>query len=169
MVRLETQHCQSQAQRKQSFTFQYGQIRNRLFHNRIAKSTIIYIPVWLDQKQIEYCTETLKRSYLHSSMVRLETEQSVHSCNCIFLIYIPVWLDQKQQLLIVFQGVYCYLHSSMVRLETIQKCWQKGFVHLFTFQYGQIRNKIERKKDEGGKTIYIPVWLDQKLFININT
>ena len=56
------------------------------------------------------------------------------------------------------------LHSSMVRLETI--AWVVPVIGnaTFTFQYGQIRNSDFSYFIIYRDIIYIPVWLDQKLF-----
>ena len=54
------------------FTFQYGQIRKSNFSLKNQMELLIYIPVWLDQKERpNFHLEYLQR-YLHSSMVRLE-------------------------------------------------------------------------------------------------
>ena len=122
------------------FTFQYGQIRNLQ----------------------NLCLLQVFQLHLHSSMVRLETINSVLIKLYSLKIYIPVWLDQKRYADYRIQRTYSNLHSSMVRLETI---WQ-GLLYLllciFTFQYGQIRNVSINKVVTPAETIYIPVWLDQK-------
>ena len=103
-----------------SFTFQYGQIRNILvFHLQLLES-IIYIPVWIDQKPNRRQSQSYSRTYLHSSMDRLETNIS--------------------------------------SLKTLP-------IPAFTFQYGQIRNLILLNLYWGAVLIYIPVWIDQKLYI----
>ena len=55
------------------FTFQYGQIRNKDKYIIEVKNKNIYIPVWLDQKPLKPNLIAIGQSYLHSSMVRLET------------------------------------------------------------------------------------------------
>ena len=79
------------------------------------------------------------------------------------------------------------LYSSMDRLETFMTCivippkylfiFQYGQIRngnmdlfglgsmLFIFQYGQIRNKIIIITKYVNTTIYIPVWIDQKLYL----
>ena len=52
MVRLETTQEQVYTDASGTFTFQYGQIRNILINNKGWIKGDIYIPVWLDQKQI---------------------------------------------------------------------------------------------------------------------
>ena len=80
-----------------------------------------------------------------------------------YTIYIPVWLDQKPNENIKNQATIKDLHSSMVRLETVDKATPTKFTLQFTFQYGQIRNYYNRQFICKSKSIYIPVWLDQKL------
>ena len=55
-----------------------------------------------------------------------------------------------------------YLHSSMDRLETNIQTHFLNSLFLFTFQYGQIRNKGMFLVDLKKIKIYIPVWIDQK-------
>ena len=52
----------------------------------------------------------------------------------------------------------------MVRLEILKELCYKYNISVFTFQYGQIRNKYAWINEQGVKAIYIPVWLDQKLY-----
>ena len=125
--------------------------------------------------------------YLHSSMVRLEIQNSVvlQLAYGIFTfqygqirnpflmmskglglnIYIPVWLDQK--FLSSYYCIYSFinLHSSMVRLEIDKRLTDFQRILLFTFQYGQIRNKPIDNYEIWFTRIYIPVWLDQKFYI----
>ena len=101
------------------FTFQYGQIRNVCLTLKICWHFGIYIPVWIDQKPISNYFIYRPLFYLHSSMDRLETEQSL----------------QKQ-----LDSIH--LHSSMDRLETNKHNKQKNNIKKFTFQYGQIRNNF---------------------------
>ena len=123
------------------FTFQYGQIRNKLLVSAFNVKSIIYIPVWLDQKPFQYRHIRNSVSYLHSSMVRLETNRggtcysnsydlhssmvrletlkNVFNFYSLVQIYIPVWLDQKPDTLFQFNLSNPHLHSSMVRLETV--------------------------------------------------
>ena len=54
----------------------------------------------------------------------------------------------------------------MVRLETVPENRTEPVPVRFTFQYGQIRNVFNCLKTEINKIIYIPVWLDQKPFMN---
>ena len=77
-------------------------------------------------------------------------------------IYIPVWIDQKQEQVQEVQQVQHHLHSSMDRLETC--CMTVSMIHrlVFTFQYGQIRNKKQKASKQSSIQIYIPVWIDQK-------
>ena len=53
----------------------------------------------------------------------------------------------------------------MVRLETRQALFKRTKYFLFTFQYGQIRNDDILSRAVNLIKIYIPVWLDQKLYI----
>ena len=50
----------------------------------------------------------------------------------------------------------------MVRLETHRRSRKKELFSEFTFQYGQIRNEMEKHSLGAIQKIYIPVWLDQK-------
>ena len=50
----------------------------------------------------------------------------------------------------------------MVRLESIKYYKNYMINRKFTFQYGQIRKSMMKKIAKMMKTIYIPVWLDQK-------
>ena len=54
------------------------------------------------------------------------------------------------------------LHSSMDRLETKPSNALSNFLKVFTFQYGQIRNKAIKIPKSPCLIIYIPVWIDQK-------
>ena len=124
---------------KKTFTFQYGQIRNPPEIFIIKSVTNVYIPVWLDQKQLYLFLKTRLILGLHSSMVRLETLKKESKCENKIYVYIPVWLDQKPNLpqaLASMEG----LHSSMVRLETCRTS-------------NNMSSRIN---------VYIPVWLDQK-------
>ena len=96
MVRLETNIQKVISLNKKQFTFQYGQIRNDINDFRQMNAIQIYIPVWLDQKQRLKDRIIMLFFYLHSSMVRLETDKYMKSSRKATLIYIPVWLDQKQ-------------------------------------------------------------------------
>ena len=51
----------------------------------------------------------------------------------------------------------------MDRLETGLGKISKSGIDLFTFQYGQIRNDIINYILFKIESIYIPVWIDQKL------
>ena len=99
-------------------------------------------------------------------------------------IYIPVWIDQKHPYCQTVQDLFQHLHSSMDRLETKQEKTAKYYLSQFTFQYGQIRNAVQRRMNDLSKAftfqygqirnitnikynkrptiIYIPVWIDQK-------
>ena len=52
----------------------------------------------------------------------------------------------------------------MDRLETNQAYQPMSYVTGFTFQYGQIRNAHYHVILLGMKSIYIPVWIDQKRY-----
>ena len=126
---------------------------------------------------------------LHSSMVRLEmiyknldrqefprfTFQYGQIRNFLFCyiiirrnkIYIPVWLDQKFMREDYNDVFGLNLHSSMVRLEILMVKEQLYTAAKFTFQYGQIRNTSEYVRDPNMPSIYIPVWLDQKLTLSV--
>ena len=54
MVRLETTLEYNLEESKRQFTFQYGQIRNFKRYHDLLTLALIYIPVWLDQKQYHY-------------------------------------------------------------------------------------------------------------------
>ena len=73
MDRLETKDIKLASKELQLFTFQYGQIRNIYNENVKAETALIYIPVWIDQKQRHDCISNTNHRYLHSSMDRLET------------------------------------------------------------------------------------------------
>ena len=119
MVRLESREPETSHKANSKFTFQYGQIR---------KITLVDF-------------EAIDKSYLHSSMVRLErvfyggckeitsifTFQYGQIRKEAFIllmvaeneIYIPVWLDQKVNYIYLTVLYSPNLHSSMVRLESI--------------------------------------------------
>ena len=139
--------------------------------------------------RLETAAEGVKdaqKSNLHSSMVRLET---IHDTKLQFMtmlftfqygqirnrnekgylslnknIYIPVWLDQKRWSNVHRCIKIKHLHSSMVRLETPGCCSSSMLSCIFTFQYGQIRNRLFYNRFTKPATIYIPVWLDQKIY-----
>ena len=73
MVRLETFIANKKENYSILFTFQYGQIRNSSDFLTDTGFVDIYIPVWLDQKQIDDTFVKRGKVNLHSSMVRLET------------------------------------------------------------------------------------------------
>ena len=77
MVRLETSFVNQVANTAKKFTFQYGQIRNKIIYCIISKIKNIYIPVWLDQKRLLKIIVNILGAYLHSSMVRLETKTEI--------------------------------------------------------------------------------------------
>ena len=56
------------------FTFQYGQIRKGCTKYYCNNANIIYIPVWLDQKDLSNEEKKAIETNLHSSMVRLERQ-----------------------------------------------------------------------------------------------
>ena len=56
----------------------------------------------------------------------------------------------------------------MVRLEITQGNFVQTAPSVFTFQYGQIRNKNTAQIRKFYRLIYIPVWLDQKYFEQMN-
>ena len=95
MDRLETDNNNYKVDDWFEFTFQYGQIRNKLYTSNRIKTSYIYIPVWIDQKQRKIAKASKKRSNLHSSMDRLETDNIPKPVNTPPKIYIPVWIDQK--------------------------------------------------------------------------
>ena len=97
-------------------------------------------------------------------MDRLETYIKSYSAICFRNIYIPVWIDQKRRRHPISFCLIFYLHSSMDRLETLQRIFKRVSNSLFTFQYGQIRNLNSSKILLLLKKIYIPVWIDQKLY-----
>ena len=100
----------------------------------------IYIPVWIDQKPIQFRFFYRLFAYLYSSMDRLETftytnehvplvkfifqygqiRNDLHTIfqNYNYYIYIPVWIDQKLVSLIKLLIQLKNLYSSMDRLET---------------------------------------------------
>ena len=144
----------------------------------------IYIPVWLDQKCLGiYNAVNSEKIYIPVWLDQKFEHQQELSDN-IVLIYIPVWLDQKCIQMVYSSFKIINLHSSMVRLE-ISILFLRIFIFIkFTFQYGQIRNAVQRKVADLKKAftfqygqirnsgvmytdvlklnIYIPVWLDQK-------
>ena len=166
----------------------------------------IYIPVLIDQKLYTNCTCKIQTMNLHSSMDRLETLKNYYikkyrgkftfqygqirnqnNKNNLYIkeqIYIPVWIDQKPRRWRNKTNSCNNLHSSMDRLETLQTSETTESEPLFTFQYGQIRNAVQRKATDLAKAftfqygqirnqllaemnarggiIYIPVWIDQK-------
>ena len=73
MVRLETIMPLVPVNVNNTFTFQYGQIRNYRIALYFDISVTIYIPVWLDQKLNVVFIQAPLMPNLHSSMVRLET------------------------------------------------------------------------------------------------
>ena len=73
MVRLERQTGIIPKSILDEFTFQYGQIRKKYTRRFYKVSRIIYIPVWLDQKDLYKFLKDTQQKYLHSSMVRLES------------------------------------------------------------------------------------------------
>ena len=83
----------------------------------------------------------------------------------LFCIYIPVWIDQKHNDVKSLSGIDSDLHSSMDRLETLIFNIAYSKTYRFTFQYGQIRNFSCKKNKNCIKSIYIPVWIDQKLVV----
>ena len=103
-------------------------------------ASLIYIPVWLDQKRKMPYLSIAFTLDLHSSMVRLETKSSYLTVIKYANIYIPVWLDQKRTILEAVKIKDINLHSSMVRLETLYNHTYNLVNNEFTFQYGQIRN-----------------------------
>ena len=101
----------------------------------------IYIPVWLDQKLAYDDYTVITKTYLHSSMVRLET----------------AWWSEFANIIMVFTFQYGQIRNSRSPNSTPEK------ITAFTFQYGQIRNLIADIVMHVELKIYIPVWLDQKL------
>ena len=83
---------------------------------------------------------------------------------CFITIYIPVWIDQKPVMKKIFIWGKTNLYSSMDRLETIASATIAMIRHAFIFQYGQIRNFYMEISIAWCLCIYIPVWIDQKLF-----
>ena len=77
MDRLETLLKVEILTRTEIFIFQYGQIRNagRTFVK--DSNGNIYIPVWIDQKLIEYQNNKELKNNLYSSMDRLENFMTV--------------------------------------------------------------------------------------------
>ena len=73
MDRLETTVALGSTDVTIIFTFQYGQIRNDDIVSNCSDVTVIYIPVWIDQKLFKVADFSLDNIYLHSSMDRLET------------------------------------------------------------------------------------------------
>ena len=140
MVRLETREYPFRLVSKSLFTFQYGQIRNAWYFLFSCSFCYIYIPVWLDQKRIMQQLFLCLFSYLHSSMVRLETfkQQKKYKKKRLFTFQYGQIRNSSVQN--TSQPVLHNLHSSMVRLETVMRIWQALLYLLFTFQYGQIRN-----------------------------
>ena len=140
MDRLETLVSSTFGVHVFKFTFQYGQIRNISPPLHYMIQTPIYIPVWIDQKLTNI---TKHRNEL--------------------FIYIPVWIDQKLLYKSLAVAFLRHLHSSMDRLETFTPLSNLFYFKLFTFQYGQIRNIMYFFARNRSKSIYIPVWIDQKL------
>ena len=140
MVRLETLFRGLCIIKCLKFTFQYGQIRNFLLMLTLSVLTLVYIPVWLDQKLRVMLLFSVLNICLHSSMVRLETREQLYPRRQENPVYIPVWLDQK-------------------RLKLLRHAQDN---EAFTFQYGQIRNYLFTCKNDDVAKVYIPVWLDQK-------
>ena len=102
-------------------------------------------------------------------MVRLETLSKILS-----LFHLPSFTFQYGQIRNVLFGTSKiinkkYLHSSMVRLETFKFFLASALNLSFTFQYGQIRNKCVYCLQQKVNEIYIPVWLDQKHTIQVET
>ena len=140
MDRLETGYYSTYIIVFVIFIFQYGQIRN------IVRSCTVF---------------TIYRD-LYSSMDRLETFKYNK--------------DTKQIELFIFQygqirnlpfnpskpKLRKYLYSSMDRLETLQTSASDASSAQFIFQYGQIRNRGRASTFISIKSIYIPVWIDQK-------
>ena len=139
MDRLETPFLLGQGLARSGFTFQYGQIRNKQPDLIALVIRGIYIPVWIDQK---------RDKLTHIAVVTI--------------IYIPVWIDQKLNYKSKPSTNVLNLHSSMDRLETLFCCLIGLFIFEFTFQYGQIRNCLQKTATYRHYIIYIPVWIDQK-------
>ena len=76
MDRLETGTFAEQYPDLRTFTFQYGQIRNKFPGPAQNLLGIIYIPVWIDQKLLFDKSLSNGFSDLHSSMDRLETKRN---------------------------------------------------------------------------------------------
>ena len=162
MVRLEIHPDNELLNVLESFTFQYGQIRNEIKYGSNSRSYFIYIPVWLDQKYdvakrqfIGYAIFTfqygqIRNDYFTSALPfrqkftfqygQIRNLQVLQKLEPMTNIYIPVWLDQK----------FFKYNKDTKQIE------------LFTFQYGQIRNIFLCIKNIFLLFIYIPVWLDQK-------
>ena len=118
MVRLESPRTYLRWIRVVIFTFQYGQIRKICLSFEICWHCRIYIPVWLDQKDILGILCLLTPDYLHSSMVRLEREIETKDITVLNLFTFQYGQIRKQiNILIILQSIK-NLHSSMVRLES---------------------------------------------------
>ena len=118
MDRLETTEFSSFLTVSSIFTFQYGQIRNACFSRTFYAEKQIYIPVWIDQKQVyEWDRRDFYRD-LHSSMDRLETSQLINTKKIIIKFTFQYGQIRNQQNLYFQLLLQYHLHSSMDRLET---------------------------------------------------
>ena len=63
MVRLETLARAKSLPEVMPFTFQYGQIRNDEIKKKKEETSIIYIPVWLDQKPVQTTAPQIDLSF----------------------------------------------------------------------------------------------------------
>ena len=80
--------------------------------------TLIYIPVWLDQKPDRQYTERKRFNKFTFQYGQIRNFYKKTYSKYLSEIYIPVWLDQKLDRSRKRIGSYKNLHSSMVRLET---------------------------------------------------
>ena len=66
--------------------------------NRRQHPDLIYIPVWIDLKDVKSLVARIGHMNLHSSMDRFE-DRCISTSYKVYLIYIPVWIDLKNELL----------------------------------------------------------------------
>ena len=121
---------------------------------------VIYIPIWLDLLSKKENKKSKTNQNLHSNMVRfimsyfrvfqfcltdiyipiwLDLLQYCHWINeQYYSIYIPIWLDLLFSCIISLFSPILNLHSNMVRFIIDSYIMTRGYIAIFTFQYGQI-------------------------------
>ena len=162
MDRLETYTASGANTFVDKFIFQYGQIRNIYKPISSTKIIQIYIPVWIDQKRA--------RKIFNKTFTPTFIFQYGQIRNSLVKTYLLFKMS--------------HLYSSMDRLETKTKFTEQHRMKIFIFQYGQIRNPKNSGRSKRAsefifqygqirngckcflrrfkKSIYIPVWIDQK-------